>query len=57
MYETFSMILKKTQTANKDLMAPSSASISAPYCHKTDQDYGSWTDMIAKEYKEKKFSE
>lgn len=51
------MILKKTQTANKDLMAPSSASISAPYCHKTDQDYGSWTDMIAKEYKEKKFSE
>ena len=48
------MILKKTQTAyNKDLMAASSASISAPYCHKTDQDYGSWTDMIAK-YKEKK---
>ena len=29
---SFSMILEKTQTAYKDLMAPSSASISAPYC-------------------------
>lgn len=37
--------MKKTQTACKDLMARSSASISAPYCRKTD--------MIAK-YKEKK---
>ena len=36
---------EKNTTAYTDLMAPSSASISAPYCHKTD--------TIAK-YKEKK---